>query len=95
MTKVFDFGGGTRLICGETLDEVRQQYPPGETFAIARPLVRNVPEGKPGWEVVACDRCDERCWKRVGIEPDPPPAGTFFCCTACALRAGAARSRQE
>lgn len=90
MADVLDLGGGTKIIGAETLDEIRQHHPPGQQFAIARPLVRNVPEGKPGWVSVACE-CGERCWQRTDVEPDPAPADTFYCCTACALRAGRAR----
>ncbi len=91
MADVHDLGGGTKLIGADTLDEIREHYPPGQQFAIARPMVRNIPDGKPGWVAVACGRCDEQCWQRPEIEPNPPPANTFYCCTACALRAGVAR----
>lgn len=52
-------------------------------------LVKNVPEGKEGWEKVHCFVCGELCWKR------PEDAGVIYhskldgaCCTLCALKKG-------
>lgn len=54
---------------------------------LCMPLVKNVPEGKEGWEKVHCSVCGELCWKR------PEDAGVIYhskldgaCCTLCALK---------
>ena len=54
-------------------------------FTLCRPMLKNVPGGKPGWTLVSCPYCGCDCWKQV-IEPDPLPANCAAACTECALK---------
>ena len=63
--------------------------PPGHDYCVMRPMVANCPDGDPGWEEVACQRCGKPCWKRPDLEPAEYPPNVHPVCTDCALRVAA------
>lgn len=51
------------------------------------PLKKNVPEGKPGWELVKCPECGNWCW-RTPLIKEAEKTKAKALCTECALRKG-------
>lgn len=67
------------------LEEAKRRT--GQRQIVMRPMLSNVPEGKEGWTLTACDTCGRECWK-LPMEPNVLPEGVTAACTMCALFAG-------
>lgn len=51
------------------------------------PMKKNVPQGRPEWNLVKCPKCGQECWDILQIQPLLQKQGVKSLCTECALRA--------
>lgn len=56
--------------------------------AVCMPLLRNVPKGRPEWELTTCPKCGAKCWKDPAVDFVVEYQGATAMCTFCALREG-------
>ena len=59
--------------------------------AVCMPLLVNVPEGHPDWELTTCPKCGAKCWKDKVVDFLVEYQGANAMCTFCALREGTVR----
>lgn len=51
------------------------------------PLKKNIPQGRPDWELTSCPICGRECWRQPLIER-ALSQGALALCTECAIRKG-------
>ncbi len=66
----------------KSLDDLSKE----RIYLVIRPLVSNVPYGKPDWEQVQCALCGRLCWKRP-VEPQVLPENCKAACSECSISA--------